>query len=201
MKQNQIVDCVIPAAGLSSRMGSWKMMLPYLQHTILDESIENALGFCSRVILVVGYRGEELIQRYRDNDRVLVVMNPHYSKGMFSSIQQGVLKVKTENFFISHGDMPCVSSDIYQKVWQCRGVHTVFPGTVKKPGHPVLLPSILIEPIINSAFDSKMKSIIKTADIVYANLSSSELYFDVDTPDAYKQLIESNIPKRSQNPS
>ncbi len=59
------LDCVMPAAGLSSRMGDWKLMLPYQQYTILDASIENALSFCRRVILVVGYRGAELIEKYR----------------------------------------------------------------------------------------------------------------------------------------
>lgn len=52
--QQRYVDCVMPAAGLSSRMGSWKVMLPYSHHTILDESIENALRFCSRVKKLMG---------------------------------------------------------------------------------------------------------------------------------------------------
>ncbi len=54
------IDCIITAAGLSSRMGQWKMMLPRQQGTILDTSIKNALQFCSRIILVTGYRGNEL---------------------------------------------------------------------------------------------------------------------------------------------
>lgn len=33
-------DCLITAAGLSSRMGAWKLMLPYRQSTILDESLK-----------------------------------------------------------------------------------------------------------------------------------------------------------------
>ena len=33
-------DCLITAVGLSSRMGAWKLMLPYRQSTILDESLK-----------------------------------------------------------------------------------------------------------------------------------------------------------------
>ncbi|MDE8740011.1 NTP transferase domain-containing protein, partial [Escherichia coli] len=51
------IDCIITAAGLSSRMGQLKMMLPWEQGTILDTSIKNALQFCSRINLVTGYRG------------------------------------------------------------------------------------------------------------------------------------------------
>ena len=63
-------DCIITAAGLSSRMGTWKMMLPYCQGTMLDASLKNALAFCQRVILVVGHRGEELEARYLERPRL-----------------------------------------------------------------------------------------------------------------------------------
>ncbi len=60
-------DCLITAAGLSSRMGAWKLMLPYRQSTILDESLKNALVLCDRIILVVGHRADELISRYANH--------------------------------------------------------------------------------------------------------------------------------------
>jgi len=185
------VDCVMPAAGLSSRMGSWKMMLPYQNHTILDESIENALQFCSRVILVAGYRGSELVERYQLKQDVKVIVNTYFERGMFSSIQQGVEAVETEHFFISHGDMPCVSLDIYQQVWAKRGRHTVFPGTPEQPGHPVLLPSSLISKIQASFVTDKMKRIIFSQDVKYAGITVPEIYLDVDTPQAYRKLCQS----------
>ena len=64
------IDCIITAAGLSSRMGQWKMMLPWEQGTILDTSIKNALQFCSRIILVTGYRGNELHERYANQSNI-----------------------------------------------------------------------------------------------------------------------------------
>ncbi|MFL4276400.1 hypothetical protein P9380_16635, partial [Escherichia coli] len=45
------IDCIITAAGLSSRMGQWKMMLPWEQGTILDTSIKNA-GNDSNLLIV-----------------------------------------------------------------------------------------------------------------------------------------------------
>lgn len=33
-------------------------------------------------------------------------MNPDYRRGMFGSIQVGVSEVRSEHFFICHGDMP-----------------------------------------------------------------------------------------------
>ncbi|MDX1303570.1 molybdenum cofactor cytidylyltransferase [Photobacterium sp.] len=189
--QQQDVDCVMPAAGLSSRMGSWKMMLPYRHHTILDESIENALRFCSRVILVVGHRGNELIERYENSAKIRVVVNSDYPQGMFSSIQAGVSEVRSEHFFVCHGDMPCVSADIYQQVWSERGEHTVFPGTKEKPGHPVLLPKSIIPVIQRSEIDGKMKPLIMANKVKFLGLEQLDIYLDVDTPAAYQAVCES----------
>ncbi|ACR70662.1 hypothetical protein NT01EI_3526 [Edwardsiella ictaluri 93-146] len=83
------VDGIITAAGLSSRMGQWKMMLPYRGGTLLDASINNALGFCQQIILVVGYRADELLQRYGNHPRIRTVVNPDYHRGLFSSVHCG----------------------------------------------------------------------------------------------------------------
>ncbi|WP_407675665.1 glycosyltransferase family protein [Photobacterium frigidiphilum] len=45
---------------------------------------------------------------------------------MFGSIQVGVSEVRSEHFFICHGDMPCVSADIYQQVWSEREITRYF---------------------------------------------------------------------------
>ena len=108
------VDCIITAAGLSSRMGKWKMMLPLRDGTILDASIENALQFCSRIILVTGYRAEALQARYRHQESVTLVHNPDYEKGMLGSVIAGARAVKTEYCFITTGDLPCLHGDVYR---------------------------------------------------------------------------------------
>ncbi|MFT5880317.1 MAG: molybdenum cofactor cytidylyltransferase [Moritella sp.] len=191
IKTEQIIDCVMPAAGLSSRMGQWKLMLPYRGQTILDQSIENALSHCSRVILVVGYRSEELRQRYQLDDRIVVVINADYQQGMFSSIQCGVALVNSEHFFICHGDMPCISSATYQRMWRARGQYTLFPGNEIKPGHPVLLPPSLISSILHAQPSSSMKALIMPQPVRYLQLNLAELYLDVDTPEAYQRLLQS----------
>ncbi len=165
-------------------------MLPYQNHTILDESIENALAFCSRVILVSGHRSDELVSRYRSEKGVDVIVNTHFKKGMFSSIQQGVKLVETEHFYICHADMPCITEDIYREIWALRGPHTVFPGTVNRPGHPVLLPLSLREQIMSAPLNSKMKQLIYRSEVKFAGLDTEKIYFDVDTPEAYNELCQ-----------
>lgn len=93
------IDCIITAAGLSSRMGQWKMMLPWQQGTILDTSIKNALQFCSRIILVTGYRGNELHERYANQSNITIIHNPDYAQGLLTSVKAAVPAVQQNIVF------------------------------------------------------------------------------------------------------
>ncbi|MBY6196321.1 molybdenum cofactor cytidylyltransferase [Vibrio hangzhouensis] len=183
------IDCIIPAAGLSSRMGCWKLMLPYNSSTILEQSIRNALSFCSRVILVVGHREEELIRQYSHWDNVTVIRNKNYKNGMFSSIQTGIHEVNTEYFFICHGDMPCVSGLIYQSLYHHRFNGTVFPGNKLRTGHPVLIHKATFDHLYRMNEAKSMKSILQQGQVRYLSLTDPSIYLDVDTPEAYEALV------------
>lgn len=95
------IDCIITAAGLSSRMGQWKMMLPWEQGTILDTSIKNALQFCSRIILVTGYRGNELHERYAKPEQYHYYSQPRLCAG-FTNIRQGRSTRSANRTLFSH---------------------------------------------------------------------------------------------------
>lgn len=189
------IDCIMPAAGLSSRMGAWKLMLPYRansdnEDTILETSVKNALAVCSRVILVAGHRADELIEKMSVYPNVKIVVNQHYQQGMFSSIKLGVEHVRSDHFFISHGDMPCISTDIYQQLWQARSIGTVFPGNEKHSGHPVLINAALKQAVIDEPKSGSMKAILRSFPITYLKLTDDSIHFDIDTPDAYQKLCD-----------
>lgn len=192
----QQIDCVMPAAGLSSRMGQWKLMLPYRDGVLLDASIDNALGFCTRVILVGGHRFDELAARYQGRANITLLHNADYQQGMFRSIQIGAAEVKTSHFFISHGDMPCVTPAIYQTMWQQCGEGALFPGNPEQPGHPVLLPVGLVPAILAAPPASQMRKIIATGPERYLGLSDQAIWRDIDTPDAYQVLLDDSLINR-----
>lgn len=198
-------DCVITAAGLSSRMGQWKMLLPFpaidnQQPTkcILDVSIDNALSFCGRIILVVGHRHQELIERYQNRENIHIVVNQAYQRGMFSSMQAGAKQVTTEHFFIVHGDMPLITHDIYQRMWANRSQNFLFPGTKADTGHPVLLPLAARTLMIQGKAEDKMKSLLAPLGFRWLNLGDWRVNFDVDTPDAYQMLCQFVLDKQAQ---
>ena len=199
------VDCLITAAGLSSRMGRWKMMLPFSTkessrasaverddvETILDCSIANALCFCQRVILVTGYRGEEIHSRYEHHPRIKLVHNPSYSLGLFSSIQTGISHCETDYLFITHGDMPLIPPTVFSELWRQRDFDTLFPvvSTVdEQPGHPVLLHRSAFEAVLDAPPQSRMKSLLLAGPHRFISVGTNAIHQDIDTPERYQQL-------------
>lgn len=198
------VDCLITAAGLSSRMGRWKMMLPFSRRestgessempgceTILDCSIANALCFCQRVILVTGYRGEEIHSRYEHHPRIKLVHNQAYYLGLFSSIQVGISHCETDYLFITHGDMPLIPPTVFSELWRQRDFDTLFPVVSiadKQPGHPVLVHRRAFEAVLDAPPQSRMRSLLLAGPHRFISVGTDAIHLDIDTPERYQQL-------------
>lgn len=165
-------------------------MLPWQEGTILDASIKNALQFCSRVILVTGYRANELHSRYANHKDIIIVHNPNYTQGLFSSITAAVSTVESEYCFITHGDMPCLNKEIFNKIWQLRGDGALLPHFNGVPGHPILLPlTCLIQAVSHASMGSMRQALL--AGIHYSvALDDERIILDIDTPDDFKRITK-----------
>ncbi|NIG77695.1 NTP transferase domain-containing protein [Cedecea neteri] len=185
MKQ---VDCIIPAAGLSSRMGQWKMMLPWRMSTILDASIKNAQQFCSNIILVTGYRHEELEARYFRESGITLVHNPDYQQGLFSSVSVGVNKATADYCFISHGDLPCLHREIFESLWEQRINGVLLPQYQGTPGHPILAKRDVLQQCLQQHSGQSVRQALLAHKHKILALDYPEMIFDVDTPDDFSRL-------------
>jgi molybdenum cofactor cytidylyltransferase len=177
------VDCIVPAAGRSERMGRWKPLLPFRGGTIAGTVVAAALEGCGRVILVTGYRGEELAARFAGEPRVLVVENPDWALGMFSSIQRGAARVETERFFVNLADMPFVGSEVYRALLDAPEADFVFPVHGGMRGHPVLLNGRARAAVLAAdPAAGDMKEIARRLCVVEVPWHDEAVLRDVDTP-------------------
>ncbi|SOB58003.1 Metal dependent phosphohydrolase (fragment) [Pseudodesulfovibrio profundus] len=107
---------VIPAAGLSSRMGSFKPLLPLGDRTVVEQVVRlfTAEGV-DPVIAVTGKRSDEVADAARRAGGD-VVHNPGFEQGMFSSVLAGVesLPELVEAFFLLPADMPLIRQETVQ---------------------------------------------------------------------------------------
>ncbi len=187
-------DCLIPAAGFSSRMGSWKLMLPYKDSTIIGQTVDNALSFCSKVIIVTGYRGGELEKLYNRHPKVITVQNTDFKRGMFSSIQTGVPLVSTGWFFITMGDMPDITEKLYRKLSEAaageKDTEIVRPLFSGKRGHPVLLKNTVIPTILSEPWNSEMKNVFTHHKVLNLDMNLPETFADIDTIENYRSAVK-----------
>ncbi|UWM65046.1 NTP transferase domain-containing protein [Enterobacter sp. CP102] len=184
-------ECIMLAAGLSSRMGKWKMMMPWGEGTILDSALASALTFCDRVVLVTGFRGDELAACYRDHPGVEVVFNPQYQNGMFSSIQCGVGHIHASRFFLALGDMPEVTEGVYRRLWASADTDTdtcIIPAYERGKGHPVLLPERAISLIRRAPEGATLRDVIGQMAVRVIPVASQGIHWDVDTPQQYLEV-------------
>ncbi len=188
-----IYDTLVLAAGTSTRMGEWKLILPLRGKTIIERSVFNALRVSKRVILVGGYRVKELEKLFRDCDRVKVVFNRGYKRGMFSSIRCGVQYVETERFFITLGDMPLISSSTFIKIARydfADYIDVIRPQYMGRKGHPVLLSHKLCDRILAMDDNSTMSDILKDYLNLYVPVNDPFVVRDIDSREDYRSLVE-----------
>ncbi len=183
-------DVIILAAGLSSRMGKWKMTLPFGSKTMIEASVGNALEACRRVIIVGGYRIRELKEIFPERGDIDLIYNPQYEKGMFSSIKRGVSMVKSERFFVSLGDMPLVTADIYFELGRYREIDVVIPQYRGKKGHPVFLSERVGRRILQFSDDSTMREVLMEFLNLIVPVGSENILKDIDTEEDYRGVLE-----------
>ncbi|MBZ7364801.1 CTP--molybdopterin cytidylyltransferase [Klebsiella grimontii] len=182
-------QCIMLAAGLSSRMGKWKMMLPWGKGTILDSALASALAFCDRVVLVTGFRGDELAACYQDHPGVEVVFNPQYQDGMFSSVQCGVSHIRDSRFFLALGDMPEVTPGVYRRLWDNPDAEScLIPAYERGKGHPVLLPQRAISLIHRAPQGATLRDVIGQMAVRVVPVANQGIHWDVDTPQQYLEV-------------
>jgi molybdenum cofactor cytidylyltransferase len=180
------VTCVIPAAGRSQRMGGrWKPLLPFGASTIAGTVVAAALGACDRVILVAGWRGDELAAAFGGLPRVTVVENPAWEQGMLGSVRRGVEAAGPGPFFVTPADMPWITPAVYERLLDADG-EVVFPVHGGRRGHPVLFGAAAREAVMAPAPGvTRMRDIAERFDIVEVPWDDDAILRDIDTEEEY----------------
>ena len=107
---------VVPAAGLSSRMGAFKPLLDLGGKPLICRTLDSLrAGGCGKIFIVTGHRADELEAAAAAPD-VRFVRNPAYaSTGMLESVQKGLFELLREDppdfVILLPGDVPLVNSD------------------------------------------------------------------------------------------
>lgn len=86
---------ILLAAGCSSRLGQPKQLVPIFQRSLLRWQCQQALSVTDHVICVTGYQANKMAKEIDDLE-VTQLNNPLWSRGLSSSIAQGIAEVGSD---------------------------------------------------------------------------------------------------------
>jgi molybdenum cofactor cytidylyltransferase len=170
-------------------MGRWKPLLPFQGSTIVQAVVASALEACLRVILVTGFRAEELERVFSGEPRVTTVRNPGWEKGMLSSQQQGIALVRTDWFFVIPADMPLVRPAAYAALLAAEPADVVFPVHAGRRGHPVLFSRSVTEAVLAAdPVGGRLRDIARQFRCADVQWTDDSILRDIDTQTDYEEI-------------
>ncbi len=191
------IASIIIAAGYSSRMGSFKPLLSFGEYTAVETVLNTyRMAGIEDIILVVGYRGEELAEISRKTNAAFVI-NDHYPDGMYSSIIKGVetLDKTTKAFFIHPVDIPLVKKNTVEQLTYAFGKRSrgiIYPTFDDIRGHPPLISTKYREDILKGDGKGGLRALLDgfEEDAELVPVYDEATIMDMDTMEDYKILLE-----------
>ena len=195
--QSNFISGILLAAGLSTRMGEPKQLLPFGESTIVETVVDNMLGAkFDEAIVVVGHRAEA-VQEQLGTRPIKIVFNPDYSDGMLTSAQAGIRARKVNGAFaLMLVDQPFITSALINQVIEAyqeteKGI--AVPSYNYKRGHPVIFDQKYASDILALGTESDgVRTLFKkySADIHYVTVDTDDVLRDIDYREDYERALK-----------
>ena len=190
------VAAIILAAGVSSRMGSFKPLLPLGKKTVIEQVVATFLHAGVRDIQVVlGHKAHDMIA-VLENLAVSWCINDNYQSEMFNSVKMGAksLKHDSEAFFILPVDIPLVKSPTLQLLMRSfdkNKPQILSPTFLGERGHPPLIPRQCAGELIRWSGKGGLKVFLEQHGRKFLDVPvfDAGILVDMDTPEQYGQIV------------
>ncbi len=189
------VAAIVLAAGLSSRMGQPKMVLPWGDTTVIGRVVQvlRQAGVVEIVAVTGGARA--VVERELARLAVRAVFNPRFAEDQMAySLQAGLaaLPPEKEAALIVLGDQPQIQVEVTTQVlraYQATQASLVIPSYQMRRGHPWLVSRSLWPEIMQLELPGTLREVINAhaAEIHYLPVTSDSILRDLDTLDDYQR--------------
>ena len=210
MPEHSSIAALILAAGSSSRMGGGrhKLLLPLGDRPVLAHTIEATLASQARpIVVVLGHQAAQVrkqILPYLSYPDVFSIENTDYLQGMSTSLRAGIQAlIDKENkagayplagVLIVLGDQPLMTARILDTLIASKhttGKRILIPFYNGERGNPVLFDASLFPELLEITGDGGARSVIERhrSEVTHIELGASMASYDVDTWDAYQEVV------------
>lgn len=196
---------LILAAGRSSRMGRFKPLLRFDGRTVLEWTIGCHQQAGVEIVLVVTGCEQQRLTPMLHGLGVHAVYNPDWREGMFSSVCAGLdaLSETVKSFYIHPVDIPAVwpgTIEALRKAYEKGGFDIIKPVFEGKSGHPPLIGSNHIQPILDWNGARGLKGYLQTQKdrTMYLETNDPGVVNDLDRPEDVASLKDVLIQSRQE---
>ena len=186
MSSSAPIGFLVMAAGHGRRFGGCKLTAPFsAEHTVLGRVLD-LIAPVQAPICVVTSENKVAVLKLVQQKGIDVVAMPEDSAGLGESITYGVDATKHwGGWILCLGDMPWISTDIYQQVWlrACANeAKQIAPRVLERRGHPVFFDKQYAKALCGLTGDTGAVSVIDTNILATFAVASYSLFKDVDRP-------------------
>ncbi len=189
------LGAVVPAAGLSRRMGREKILLRFGSSTVLERVLTTlgAAGVAERVVVLRPDLPEAAELAGKAGARVVV--NPHPEEEMLLSIRMGIAELRrdVEAFYLWPADHPAVAIETLGILARESGPSQVaLPVHAGRRGHPALIGAGLIPDIAAIPPGKGLRHLWQSRPEVLVEVAVEDIgvLLDLDTPEDYERLLD-----------
>ncbi len=189
-----MIAAVVLAAGLSRRMGTQKLLLPWGASSVIGHIVDQLLSSSlSHVRVVVGRDADRVSAALVDRP-VAWVTNPQLEGDMLSSVRCAlrVLPRECQAAMVVLGDQPRITTTLVEDMLQA--YHTsvqdiLVPFCQGRRGHPMLFARRYFEEVLTQHEDVGLRGLLQAhgPEVCEWPVSIPAVLFDMDTPKDYQR--------------
>jgi molybdenum cofactor cytidylyltransferase len=190
---------LVPAAGISARMGQNKLLLTFQGKPLIAHAVDTLLASAvDEVVVVLGHEADKVREKL-GGKKVRFIENPDYREGLSTSVRAGigVVAAHASAIMIYLADQPLLEPEevnsLIRAFVEARKANKsiVVPFFRGRRGNPVILDSAYKEAILDVAGDTGCRRVIKrNPDQVFVvEMETDHVVRDVDTIEDYQRLV------------
>ena len=185
---------LITAAGMSSRMGSFKPMLNIGSLSVAQRVIATfRQAGIGRIVMITGYNAA-VLEKHLSTEGIIFLRNENYAcTHMFDSVKIGLeyLQDKCDAVLMTPVDIPLFTAGTVSALMKS-GENLACPECEGKTGHPILIGSSLIPRLLTDSGEQGLQGALERsgAKMVRIPVSDPGTLHDADTPEDYSKLLE-----------
>ncbi len=194
-----LFSAVVLAAGLSTRMGRSKPLLPIGDSSLIAAIVTTlARSDLGEIIVVTGHEAEAVAGAVKGLP-ARPVFNPDYAEGeMISSVQTGLRASDpaSRGALICLGDQPEISRRtlalLKRELEEMKDDAILLPAFEGRRGHPIAVPRSVWPAVLAVSLQGSLRDVIHDPEIMVrtVDVENDSILRDMDTPEDYRREIE-----------